>query len=415
MLPSVSRLSAIDEPVELEKLLDRDNLQEVLRSFAGIHGVRVAVLDLSGATVASAGPDPGSADGDECFSEPLHGTGDPLGRVEVGPLPAADAARGPALAAHIAEVLGVLLHTAYARHLTATAHVEAIEESFAELCDKKDRLESALGRLKEVDRLKSSFLSTISHELRTPLTSVIGYAEMLLEGLAGDVSEDQKDFLRTILEKADQLLQLITGILDVSLIEARSLRIKKEPVSLAEVIEAVAIHLDSEARRRGVALGLPRGAVPRALVDRRKIRQVFLHLFANAINFSPDGGNVAVELDVGPLSAGDTASVTASPLRGDLSRRFGLRVRVRDGGIGIPAEEQQRIFEPFFQVDSSSTREYGGTGLGLCLAKNYVEAHGGSIWVESSPGAGSIFTVTLPAVPDELEAFAAVSPPPGPR
>src|SRR5690606_23205867 len=132
--------------------------------------------------------------------------------------------------------------------------------------------------------------------------------------------------------------------------------------------------------------------------DRRKVRQVFLHLVANAIKFSPEGGEVAIDIEVAPLAPGDRAAADGSAGREPAVRRLGLRARVRDTGIGIPVDQQERIFEPVFQVDSSSTREYGGTGLGLCLVKNYVEAHGGFIWVESAPGAGSTFTVTLPAV-----------------
>lgn len=404
----MSRLSAIDESVPLSRLLDRDNLEEIAKSFADLHGASVTIAERGGEVLARAGPEPTGEEGEVRHTERLSYGGEPVARITVGPFAeGGDAERARTLAGHIREVLGVLVHTAYARHLTATVHVAAMEEAFAELRDKNKRLEAAIDRLKEVDRLKSSFLATISHELRTPLTSVIGYAEMIMEGLAGEVNREQKEFLQTILSKADQLLQLITGLLDVSLVESRSLKIKREAVSLVEVLDSVVSHLRPDAERRGVHLEVPEVTLPRALVDRRKIRQVFLHLVANAIKFSPAGGSVGIQLEVGALAPEDRSTFGSPFWTGQLSRRFGLRASVTDAGIGIPKEEQPKIFEPFFQVDSSSTREYGGTGLGLSLAKSYVEAHGGYIWVESEPDTGSTFTVTLPAVPEELESFAA--------
>jgi signal transduction histidine kinase len=153
-------------------------------------------------------------------------------------------------------------------------------------------------------------------------------------------------------------------------------------------------------------LTLPAGPMPRVLADSRRIREVLTNLLANAIKFTPRGGDVVVAAEVAPLSAADHASGPIAPpptmAPEELARRFGVRVSVRDTGIGISPVAQARIFEPFFQADQSSTREYGGTGLGLSLAKSYVEAHGGSIWVESEPGRGSTFTLTLPSVPQDL-------------
>lgn len=148
--------------------------------------------------------------------------------------------------------------------------------------------------------------------------------------------------------------------------------------------------------------------MPRVMADSRRIRQVLMHLIANAIKFTPRGGDVVVAAEIGPLSPSDHHGAPVAPPPSmspqDLARRYGVRVSVRDTGIGISAVAQARIFEPFFQADQSSTREYGGTGLGLSLAKSFVEAHGGSIWVESEPGNGSTFTLSLPSVADELHA-----------
>jgi signal transduction histidine kinase len=304
----------------------------------------------------------------------------------------------------IGHVLGVLLHSAYARHLTAQLHLAAIEDAYKEVADKNRRLGDAVERLQEVDRLKSNFLATVSHELRTPLTSVIGYSEMLLEGLAGPLNDEQREYVHTIMEKGDQLLQLISGILDVSRIEAGSLRIARDRVDIGTLMNMVVAAVQPLAQRKRLEIGtrtVP--GAPDVLGDRDKLRQVILNLLGNAIKFTPDGGKIEVFAEVGSLvrenehakfAVGHAASAGAPDL--------GVRLRIRDSGIGIAKEKQLRIFEPFFQVDSSSTREYGGTGLGLTLVKSFVEAHGGHVWVDSELGRGSSFTVTLPAAADAL-------------
>jgi two-component system, NarL family, sensor histidine kinase BarA len=240
----------------------------------------------------------------------------------------------------------------------------------------------AVDRLQEVDRIKSNFLATVSHELRTPLTSVIGYTEMLLEGLAGPLAAEQREYLATILSKADQLLGLITAVLDASLLEAGRGAIAAEPVSLDEVVTSVVAAFAPQAHKRAIAIEVAISPL-RAMGDRRQIRQVLWQLVSNAVKFSPDSGRVDIEVRKGDIAPGER-------------RAAGAHVVVRDSGIGIGAELLPHIFEPFFQVDSSSTRAFGGTGLGLALAKAYVEAQGGRIWVDSTPGLGSTFTVSFP-------------------
>ena len=273
--------------------------------------------------------------------------------------------------------------------------------------------------MQEVDRLKSNFLATISHELRTPLTSVIGYAEMLLEGLAGNLTQDQREYVQIIMEKGDQLLQLITGILDVSRMEHGTLPMLREVIHLPELINGTLGALAPLARRKKIDLRpVPSLNIPRVTGDRDKLRQVLLNLFGNAIKFTREGGTLEVQLTVGPLVREEDMVARARLLKpapgaapspnvepAPASPYYGVRMRVTDSGIGIAPEKQARIFEPFFQVDASSTREYGGTGLGLTLVKSYIEAHGGHVWVDSDLGRGSTFTITLPAVPSELEAY----------
>ncbi len=331
------------------------------------------------------------------------GQGDGLAEIErtlahVSPL-ADDKARR--LLEHAARVLEVVLHTAYARHLAGQLHLAAIQDAYAELADKNRRLGEAVDRMQEADRIKSNFLATISHELRTPLTSVIGYSEMLLEGLAGPLNEEQREYVHTIMEKGDNLLQLISGILDVSRMESGSLTLRREAVDLRDIIGTVSTALHPAFKRKRLRLEVPSqdGESPQVIGDPDKIRQVLMNLLGNAIKFTPEGGSIHVGVEIGRVSREDESERFGAE-SGEHLLRPGVRLRVRDSGIGIAKEKQARIFEPFFQVDSSSTREYGGTGLGLTLVKNLVEAQGGRVWVESELGRGSVFTVTFPAHPD---------------
>jgi signal transduction histidine kinase len=402
----------MDAPIALSQLLDVDQLAGVLGSIEGLHPVTIEVRDRKG-VLLSRGPEIDSEQPQ--VREDIQYNGDIVGRVLVGARGEGDADLS-AVAVHAASMVSVLIHSSYARHLTTTIHEAAMEESFAELSDRNTRLASAIERLEELESLKSNFLATISHELRTPLTSIIGYSEMLNEGLAGELTKDQKEYAETILSKSEHLLQLITGILDVSLIEARSLRLNLKPTQVGKLISSVATSMKKDFKRRNIVLELPSDAVPEAMVDSAKMRQVVLHLLANAIKFSPEGGDVKVTLGVGPLSPDDTSSYKSPLWRDRLSERFGLRVTVRDQGIGIPGEKLASIFEPFYQVDSGSTRAFGGTGLGLSLAKSLVIAHGGFLWVESTASEkGSAFVFTLPAVAKELSAYiahATSTPPP---
>jgi signal transduction histidine kinase len=205
---------------------------------------------------------------------------------------------------------------------------------------------------------------------------VIGYAEMMTEGLAGPISHDQKEYLTTILGKADQLLSLITAVLDVSTLESGQLSLERAQLSLGELVQSELATFAPQAGRRGIAIQLDTCDDSTVIGDRRKLRQVVSSLVSNAVKFTPDRGKVGIAV------------------RRDASA---LLLVVTDSGIGISPGQVAKIFEPFFQVDSSSTRAFGGTGLGLTLAKAYVEAHGGRIWVDTAPGQGSTFTATFPA------------------
>jgi signal transduction histidine kinase len=373
-----------DETLELSELLSAGDLDDLARSFARANRCGVALLGRGGELVAAA-----ELTGGTGAQAPIEHHGDRLGAIllENGDARAA---------AHAAELCALVLHHAHARRLAGVAHEAAVSISYAELTQKNKSLELAVQRLRDADRVKSNFLATMSHELRTPLTSVIGYSEMLLEGLAGTLSDDQREYVTTILGKADQLLQLITSVLDMSRVEAHRTPVDQGEVPLLDVVDSVVASFAPQATKHNIQLQSAIEYPLRVIGDRRQIRQVLWNLVSNAVKFTGDGGKVLVRVKLGPLVPGGVGT------RPD--NRLAAHVEVTDTGIGISREQLPNIFEPFFQVDSSSTREYGGSGLGLALAKAYVEAHGGRLWVDSTVGHGSSFVASLPAVADDVRA-----------
>jgi two-component system, NarL family, sensor histidine kinase BarA len=370
-------VSALDDGIELARLVPPGELDELVRSITRALGGELAIFDRAGRRLAGS---PGAG----APSRPFEHNGERLaGLAAAGP-------RADACLALCAETLDLLVHHAHARELAAATHEEAMRVTFAELTEHNARLSRAVARLEELDRVKSNFLATMSHELRTPLTSVIGYAEMLSEGLAGPVSGDQRDYLATILGKADQLLGLITAVLDVSSLESGQLAIERATLSLAELVASELATFAPQADRRGIAIQLDACGDAVVVGDRRKIRQVVSSLVSNAVKFTPDRGKVAVAVRRGTLAADRPDGAMPE------SAGLAIQLVVTDSGIGISRDQVTKIFEPFFQVDSSSTRAFGGSGLGLTLAKAYVEAHGGQIWVDTTPGRGSTFTATFP-------------------
>lgn len=234
---------------------------------------------------------------------------------------------------------------------------------------------------READRLKSELLSTVSHELRTPLGSIKGHATALLRYGTRLPIKEQHEFLRAIDRASDKLRELIEHLLQLSRLEAGGLPMERQPCDLGalarEAVEELRPHL-TEHHPLLVKLVEP---LPTLQLDPRRIREVIDNLLDNAVKYSPLGGEITVEV---------------APVAGDDGRPVTVRLAVRDHGIGIPAEHHALIFERFHRVDSSLTRSIGGTGLGLAICRKIVEAHGGEITVESAPGEGSTFLVTLP-------------------
>jgi signal transduction histidine kinase len=296
-----------------------------------------------------------------------------------------------ALLAALDAVVGSLLQSGFATWVTSEVHLAASESSYTAMQQQNAELKRAVEHLRELDKLKSNFLATVSHELRTPLTSVIGFAEMLLQGVAGELNEEQREFAQTILDRGEDLFKLITEILEMARLEVGSMRMSPKATVLSRASERAIAAVRIVAQRAGVDLGHEiREDIPHVLVDPDKLQQILVNLLGNAVKFNHPGGEVVIRAHRAPLKR---------PLDEDFfgaETEDAMCIEVRDDGIGIPEDQVERIFEPFYQVDASSTREHEGAGLGLSIVQKLVEAHGGEIWVESTFGEGATFKFTLP-------------------
>lgn len=300
------------------------------------------------------------------------------------------------IARHLKATLDLILFSGHKALLTTNMHLATVRESFRELQDSNAKLQEAYNRLKELDRLKSNFLATVSHELRTPLTSIIGYSEMLAEGIAGDMSSEQKEFVTTIHDKGEQLLQLIMGLLDLSKLESGTMSLRKQEIEISPVLRDVASTLQPTAMKKGVKLqAVSDDSLPTLWADPERLRQVLLNLTENAIKFTPSGGIVELKADPTHMDPDDKDDDDGGLVL--LSNpRPALALRISDTGPGIPDVEKQRVFDAFYQVDGSSTREAGGTGLGLSIVKRLVEGHDGRVEIADNTPTGTVFTVVVP-------------------
>src|SRR6266498_5760837 len=234
-------------------------------------------------------------------------------------------------------------------------------------------LTAANAELQELDQLKSQFLATLSHELRTPLTSILGYLDLFERGTLGALSEIQGQAIDVIGRNAHTLTRQLNNLLYLQ--EVRSSQIKPVPVTVYDMVLRLVAELQPQAESIGLNLEMSLQPTMIFAGDAMALEQAFRNLIDNAIKFTPRGGYIRVTL------ADDPARII---------------LRVEDSGVGIPAEAQEKIFVPFFQVDSSLARPYPGSGLGLAIVRHVVEAHGGQVTVRSAPGSGSTFTIVLP-------------------
>ena len=255
----------------------------------------------------------------------------------------------------------------------------ALEESNRKLERRvKERtleLEEALNKLSELDKLKSNFVSNISHELRTPMTHLKGYLELLTSGDLGSLNMEQENALSVMNRSANRLEQLIEDLILFSTTEHSNLKLNLAPTSPLMLIETVIKKSNEKAIQKQITLTYHAAEnLPNIWADENKITWVLFQLLDNAIKFTPNHGTVSITLE---LSGNQ------------------LRFKVIDTGIGIPEDRIAEIFEPFHQLDSSSTRRFGGTGLGLTLVDKIIKAHQSHIEVRSSPGVGSSFEFSL--------------------
>jgi signal transduction histidine kinase len=291
-----------------------------------------------------------------------------------------------------------VISIAYKALMTQHLHLESVSASYQDLAETNRRLRSSVEKLKEMDRLKASFLAMISHELRTPLTSIIGYSEMLAEGMAGDMTDEQKEFVATIREKGESLLGLIGSLLDISKIEAGAVTLALGDMKIEDVVRSAVRTLVPQAQKKKVELRVKLDpGLGSIIADYDKVNQSMVNLLANAVKFTPEGGSVTLKVYV---FEGERRYSGSTGRFGSAEERF-LRADIIDTGIGIPKEKLEDVFKAFYQVDNSFTREYGGTGLGLAIVKSFVEAHKGEVWVDSEPQQGTTFSLLFPMDLDE--------------
>ncbi|MEA1907618.1 MAG: response regulator [Euryarchaeota archaeon] len=268
----------------------------------------------------------------------------------------------------------VVCQIAVAVH-NAQAYIQT-QEMAAKLKNQRDKLEMTSHELAAASKTKSEFLANMSHELRTPLNSIIGFSEILHDETFGALNEKQSKYATNILTSGKHLLQLINDILDLSKVEAGKVELEYVDFDVQTVLEGAKTLVLSIAEKKKIRIAVT--VEPELTMingDVSKFKQIIYNLLSNAIKFTPDGGSITV----------------------DGRRKGGMaQISVTDTGIGISPEAAKKLFQPFVQADSSTSRRYGGTGLGLSLVKQFVELHGGMVWVESEPDRGSTFIFTMP-------------------
>jgi signal transduction histidine kinase len=247
---------------------------------------------------------------------------------------------------------------------------------------------------------KSDFLANMSHELRTPLNHIIGFTELVVDKTFGELNPSQEEYLGDVLGSSRHLLSLINDVLDLSKVEAGKLELNPGPVQLKNLLSSSLVMVKEKAMKHGLKVSCRFGKVPEVIeADERKLKQIVYNLLANAVKFTPDGGSILLSAEMangrdGGCGIGEDRQATNGSA---------VLISVSDSGIGINPEDLSRIFNPFEQVESSKSRRYQGTGLGLSLVKNLASLHGGRVWADSEgEGRGAVFTLEIPAQRQEV-------------
>lgn len=258
----------------------------------------------------------------------------------------------------------------------------------------EQKLRRALAELRELDESKNNFLSNVSHELKTPLTTINGYVKFMLSKKTGDLSEKQERYMRTMSEECDRLQHHIDELLFISTLESKPMVLKRQNINLTELAENIQARMGPKAEQKGIELTTDVKPGLSMTNDEDRIFQLVSNLVDNAIKYTNEGGKILLTID---------------KIGGDIA------IRVTDSGIGIPSDKQEKVFERFYQVDSSNSRKYGGTGLGLAICREIVRASKGSIEIVSpiskeqlldlgaQPGEGCVGTMFDIQIPISLE------------
>lgn len=258
----------------------------------------------------------------------------------------------------------------------------------------EEQLQQTNQELARATRLKDEFLANMSHELRTPLNAILGMTEGLQEQVFGTIGDRQRKALQTIESSGTHLLELINDILDVSKIVSGQITLDYAPTSITHLCQSSLTFIKQQAHQKRIQIHPKlQQNLPDLFVDERRIRQVLINLLNNAVKFTPEGGSITLEV-------GRHKRLDSHAEESNVDLKEFLEIKVIDTGIGIAAEDIQRLFKPFIQIDSALNRQYDGTGLGLALVKQLVELHGGQVGLTSELGVGSCFSISLPYAPN---------------
>ncbi len=287
----------------------------------------------------------------------------------------------------------------------SSSELEEMNTKLQEDNKKRKQAERELIEAREVavaaDKAKSQFLATISHELRTPLNHIIGFSDLIDDNSVGDLNQEQKEYLNHVCESSHHLLSLINDILDLSKVESGELELELSNVDLKMLLDNSLVMVRERATNHSIQLSIKIEEIPDTIkADERKLKQIIYNLLSNAVKFTPDGGEIRLTANLVQRSQLNSQGKSSSfqPSASDLERHGDfIEISVKDNGIGLEKDDLERIFSSFEQVESSLTRRYAGTGLGLSLTKNLVDLHGGRIWAESEgEGKGSTFSFVIP-------------------